>query len=106
MDDRNLNDSTDGRLERAKDKALGKHDNNPSVLDEVGEGVGGIGGMLAGAAIGTAGGPIGTLIGRCDGRMVGGSRGDGGRHGDHGRGRHLLSLTLRVVAEPVRRPRL
>jgi hypothetical protein len=71
MDDRNLNDSTDGRLERAKDQALGKHDSNPSVLDEVGEGVGGIGGMLAGAAIGTAAGPIGTLIGGIAGAMGG-----------------------------------
>ena len=52
MDNRDLNDSTDGRLERAKDYALGKHDSHPSVADQVGEGVGGIGGMLAGAAIG------------------------------------------------------
>ena len=71
MDNRDLNDSTDGRIERAKDKALGKHDDNPSVADEVGEGVGGIGGMLAGAAIGTAGGPIGTLIGGIAGAVGG-----------------------------------
>jgi phage tail tape-measure protein len=71
MDNRDLNDSTDGRIERAKDQALGKHDDNPSVADEVGEGVGGIGGMLAGAAIGTAGGPIGTLIGGIAGAVGG-----------------------------------
>jgi phage tail tape-measure protein len=71
MDNRDLNDSTDGRIERAKDQALGKHDDDPSVADEVGEGVGGIGGMLAGAAIGTAGGPIGTLIGGIAGAVGG-----------------------------------
>jgi hypothetical protein len=71
MDDRDLNDSTDARLERAKDQALGKHDSHPSVADQVGEGVGGIGGMLAGAAIGTAAGPIGTLIGGIAGAVGG-----------------------------------
>jgi len=71
MDNRNINDSTDGRLERAKDTALGKHDSNPSVADEVGEGVGGIGGALAGAAIGSMAGPVGTLIGGIAGAMGG-----------------------------------
>ena len=71
MDNRNINDSTDGRLERAKDNALGKHDSNPSVADEVGEGVGGIGGALAGAAIGSMAGPVGTLIGGIAGAMGG-----------------------------------
>jgi len=71
MDNRDLNDSTDGRLERAKDQALGKHDDHPSVADQVGEGVGSIGGMLAGAAIGTAAGPIGTLIGGIAGAVGG-----------------------------------
>jgi hypothetical protein len=69
--DRNINDSTDGRIERAKDKALGKHDSNPSVADEIGEGVGGIGGMLAGASIGTLAGPVGTLIGGIAGALGG-----------------------------------
>src|SRR5215213_9390894 len=68
---RNLNDSTDGRIERAKDRALGKHDDNPSVADQVGEGVGGIGGALAGAAIGTVAGPIGSLIGGIAGAVGG-----------------------------------
>jgi hypothetical protein len=71
MDNRNINDSTDGRLERAKDKALGMHDSNPSVADEVGEGVGGIGGALAGAAVGSLAGPVGTLIGGIAGAMGG-----------------------------------
>jgi phage tail tape-measure protein len=71
MDNRNINDSTDGRIERAKDKALGKHDSNPSVADEVGEAVGGIGGTLAGAAIGSVAGPVGTLIGGIAGALGG-----------------------------------
>ena len=65
------NDSTDGRVERAKDSALGKHDSNPSHVDEAGEAVGGIGGVLAGAAIGSVAGPVGTLIGGIAGAMGG-----------------------------------
>ena len=64
-------DSTDGRVERAKDSALGKHDSNPSHLDEAGEAAGGIGGVLAGAAIGSLAGPVGTLIGGIAGAMGG-----------------------------------
>ena len=56
MDNRDI--STDSKIERAKDNALGKHDSNPSHVDEAGEAVGGIGGVLAGAAIGSAIGPI------------------------------------------------
>jgi hypothetical protein len=70
MGERN-DDSTDGRLERAKDAALGKHDSHPSHVDEAGEGVGGISGVLAGAAIGSAGGPIGTIIGGLAGAVGG-----------------------------------
>ncbi len=66
-----MNDSTDGRIESAKDAALGKHDNHPSHVDEAGEGVGGIGGVLTGAAIGSAGGPIGTIIGGIAGAVGG-----------------------------------
>ncbi|CAN5922955.1 hypothetical protein BH11GEM2_BH11GEM2_11100 [soil metagenome] len=66
----NLN-TTDGSIERAKDKALGSHDSNPSHVDEAGEAVGGIGGVLAGAAIGSAVGPIGTIIGGIAGAMGG-----------------------------------
>jgi hypothetical protein len=64
-------DTTDGSIERAKDKALGSHDSNPSHVDEAGEAVGGIGGVLAGAAIGSAVGPIGTIIGGIAGAMGG-----------------------------------
>ena len=66
-----INDSTDGRVERAKDAALGKHDDNPSHVDEAGEAVGGIGGTLAGAAIGSIAGPVGTLIGGIAGAVGG-----------------------------------
>ncbi|MEO8334401.1 MAG: hypothetical protein ABI664_05485 [bacterium] len=68
MDNR---DTTDGKIERAKDNALGKHDSNPSHIDEAGEAVGGIGGVLAGAAIGSAIGPVGTLIGGIAGAVGG-----------------------------------
>jgi hypothetical protein len=71
VDNRNINDTTDGRIERAKDNALGKHDSNPSHVDEAGEAVGGIGGVLAGAAIGSVAGPVGTIIGGIAGAMGG-----------------------------------
>ena len=64
-------DSTDGRIERAKDKALGKHDDNPGVADHVGEAAGGISGVTAGAAIGSVAGPIGTVVGGIIGAMGG-----------------------------------
>jgi hypothetical protein len=68
MDNR---DTTDGKIERAKDSALGKHDSHPSHVDEAGEAVGGIGGVLAGAAIGSAIGPVGTIIGGVAGALGG-----------------------------------
>ena len=72
MDNRDrVIDSTDAKLERAKDSALGKHDSNPSHVDEAGEAVGGIGGVLAGAAVGSLGGPVGTLIGGIAGAVGG-----------------------------------
>ena len=72
MDNRDkINDSTDARIERAKDSALGKHDSNPSHVDEAGEAVGGIGGVLTGAAIGSVAGPVGTLIGGIAGAVGG-----------------------------------
>src|SRR5947208_2270261 len=55
--------SIDGRLERAKDAALGAHDSHPSLGDEIGEATGGIAGVLLGAGIGSSAGPVGTLIG-------------------------------------------
>ena len=67
----NKPDSTDGKIERAKDKALGKHDDNPGVADHVGEAAGGITGVTAGAAIGSVAGPVGTVIGGIVGAMGG-----------------------------------
>ena len=72
MDNRDkLNDSTDAKIERAKDSALGKHDDHPSHADEAGEAVGGIGGVLAGAAVGSVAGPVGTIIGGIAGAVGG-----------------------------------
>jgi hypothetical protein len=72
MDNRDrITDSTDGRIERAKDAALGKHDSHPSHADEAGEAVGGIGGVLAGAAIGSAAGPVGAVLGGVAGAIGG-----------------------------------
>ena len=59
------------KLERAKNQALGKHDDNPGVADHVGEAAGGIGGVAAGAAIGSIAGPIGTVIGGIAGAVGG-----------------------------------
>jgi len=72
MADREIMPNTgDGKIERAKDQALGKHDSNPGVADHVGEAAGGISGVVAGAAIGSAIGPIGTIIGGIVGAMGG-----------------------------------
>lgn len=67
----NVPGTSDAKLERAKDKALGKHDDNPGVADHVGEAAGGVGGVLAGAAAGSAVGPAGTVIGGIVGAMGG-----------------------------------
>ena len=64
-------DSTDGTLERAKDKALGRHDPHPGVADHIGEAAGGISGVAAGAAAGSTVGPAGTVIGGIVGAMAG-----------------------------------
>src|SRR5947209_19244864 len=71
MTDRIDDSSIDGRLERAKDVALGAHDTPPSHADELGEATGGITGVLVGAGIGSAAGPIGTLIGGIAGALSG-----------------------------------
>src|SRR6185503_17029757 len=63
--------SIDGRLEQVKDAALGAHDRNPSVADEIGEAAGGIAGVLLGAGIGLSAGPVGTLIGGIAGAIGG-----------------------------------
>jgi hypothetical protein len=61
----------DGKLERAKDAALGPHEGSPTVADLVGEAAGGITGVLAGAAVGSLGGPIGTILGGIAGAIGG-----------------------------------
>jgi hypothetical protein len=73
MDERDARnrDSINGRLERAKDRALGKHDRHPSLGDELGEATGGISGVLVGAGIGSAAGPVGILIGGIAGALGG-----------------------------------
>lgn len=70
-DDARIHDVNDGRIERAKDKALGKHDKHPDAGDLVGEAAGGVTGVLTGAAIGSVGGPVGTIIGGIAGAMGG-----------------------------------
>lgn len=69
--DPHIHDVNDGRIERAKDNALGKHDSNPDASDLVGEAAGGVSGVLAGAAIGSVAGPVGTVIGGIAGAMGG-----------------------------------
>lgn len=66
-----MNESTDGRIERAKDAALGAHRGPASHGDELGEATGGISGVLVGAGIGSAAGPVGTLIGGIAGALAG-----------------------------------
>jgi hypothetical protein len=64
-------DSTDGRIEIAKDAALGAHQGEPSLGDEIGEATGGIAGVLLGAGIGSSAGPVGTLLGGIAGAIGG-----------------------------------
>lgn len=67
----NVPGTTDAKIERAKDQALGKHDDHPGVADHVGEAAGGVSGVLAGAAAGSVVGPVGTVIGGIVGAMGG-----------------------------------
>lgn len=71
MDDTNNRGSTDGRIERAKDAALGSHVGPPSTADEIGEAAGGISGTMLGAGIGSAAGPVGALLGGIAGALGG-----------------------------------
>lgn len=64
-------DSLESKIQEAKEAALGPHDRNPSVSDQVGEAAGGISGVLVGAGIGSAAGPVGTLIGGIAGAIGG-----------------------------------
>src|ERR1051325_1489852 len=63
--------STDGRIERAKDAALGGHESSPSTADEIGEAAGGISGALLGASAGAAGGPAAMIIAGLAGALGG-----------------------------------
>jgi hypothetical protein len=69
--DRRSADSIDGKLERAKDAALGRHHHGPTTADQIGEAAGGLTGVLVGAGIGSAAGPVGTLIGGVAGAIGG-----------------------------------
>ncbi len=64
-------ESTDSRIERTKDVALGAHHSDPTLGDELGEATGGITGVLVGAGIGSAAGPVGTVIGGIAGALGG-----------------------------------
>jgi hypothetical protein len=70
MDDRQR-DSVDGRIERAKDAALGSHHGAPSTADQIGEAAGGISGTVLGASVGMAAGPAGALLGGIAGALGG-----------------------------------
>ena len=70
-DERVERGSTDGRIERAKEAALGPHTGEPSLGDEIGEATGGIAGVLLGAGIGSSAGPVGTLLGGIAGAIGG-----------------------------------
>lgn len=63
--------SIQGKLERAKEAALGPHDDHPGVGDLIGEAAGGISGVLAGAAVGSVVGPLGTIVGGIAGAVGG-----------------------------------
>lgn len=71
VDERAKAGSTDGRIEHAKDAALGSHSGEPSLADEIGEATGGITGVLLGAGIGSSAGPVGTLLGGIAGAIGG-----------------------------------
>jgi hypothetical protein len=71
MDHRKPAGTLDGRIEQAKEAALGSHDGPPSTVDEIGEAAGGISGTLLGASVGMAAGPLGALIGGVAGALGG-----------------------------------
>ena len=71
MDHKRKAGTLDGRLEQAKDAALGAHKGTPSTADEIGEAAGGISGTLLGAGIGAPAGPLGALIGGIAGALGG-----------------------------------
>lgn len=85
-------------------------DEHPTASEQVGEGVGGIGGTLAGAGIGSAAGPIGTIIGGIAGAVGGWWAGekagraidDMGEHEDYYQERYRSSGTRNVTYDDAR----
>jgi hypothetical protein len=71
MDHNRKAGTLDGRIEQAKEAALGAHEGPPSTADEIGEAAGGISGTLLGAGVGAAAGPVGALIGGIAGALSG-----------------------------------
>jgi hypothetical protein len=71
MDGSTNRGSTDGRIERAKDAALGAHHGPPSTADEIGEAAGGISGAVLGASVGLTAGPVGAVLGGIAGALGG-----------------------------------
>jgi phage tail tape-measure protein len=71
MDHRKRAGTVDGRIEQAKDAALGAHKTPPSAADEIGEAAGGVSGTLLGASAGTPAGPFGALVGGIVGAITG-----------------------------------
>jgi hypothetical protein len=70
-DSANSGDSIQGRIEHAKDRALGAHHSRTTHGDELAEAAGGITGVLVGAGLGSAAGPVGTLLGGVAGALAG-----------------------------------
>lgn len=66
-----IHDVNDGKIERAKDRALGKHEGPPDTAGMVGHAAGGVAGALTGAAVGSTVGPVGTLVGGIAGALGG-----------------------------------
>jgi outer membrane lipoprotein SlyB len=71
MDHNRKAGSLDGRIEQAKDAALGSHKSPPSTADEIGEAAGGVSGTVLGASVGAPAGPLGSLIGGIVGAISG-----------------------------------
>lgn len=71
MDHNRKAGTLDGRIEQAKDAALGSHKSPPSTADEIGEAAGGVSGTVLGASVGAPAGPFGSLIGGIVGAISG-----------------------------------
>jgi phage tail tape-measure protein len=71
MDHNKKAGTLDGRIEQAKDAALGSHKSPPSAADTIGEAAGGVSGTVLGASVGAPAGPIGSLIGGIVGAISG-----------------------------------